>query len=73
VHADADAEPEKRPKWAKTTLQDVGDLVGDPVDTRRTRSDFEEPPLALTSTEPDATQTYFLGSVFRSIVLWRGC
>jgi hypothetical protein len=52
VHADADVEPEKRPKWAKTTLQDAGDLVGDPADTRRTRSDFEEPPLALTSTEP---------------------
>jgi hypothetical protein len=51
VHADADAEPEPRPKWAKTTLQDAGDLVGDPADTRRTRSDFEEPPLALTSTE----------------------
>jgi hypothetical protein len=40
-----------RPKWAKTTLQDAGDLVGDPADTRRTQSDFEEPPLALTATE----------------------
>jgi hypothetical protein len=41
VHVDADAEPEPRPKWAKTTLQDVEDLVGDPTDTRRTQSDLE--------------------------------
>ena len=50
MHADADAEQEKRPKWAKITLQDVGDLVGDPTDTRRTKSYFEEPPLALAAT-----------------------
>jgi hypothetical protein len=51
MHANADVEPEQRPKWAKTTPQDARDLVGDPTDTRRTRSDFEEPPLALTATE----------------------
>jgi hypothetical protein len=39
-HPDAVAEPEKRPKWAQTTLQDAGDLVGDPTDTRRTRYDL---------------------------------
>jgi hypothetical protein len=60
VHPDADAEPEQRPKWAKTTLQDAGDLVGDPADTRRTRSDFEEPPLALTTTEPLPPRHIFL-------------
>jgi hypothetical protein len=59
-------EPESRPKWNQTTLQDAGDLVGDPTDTRRTQYDFEEPPLALTSTEPLPPKTYFLGSVFRS-------
>jgi hypothetical protein len=52
VHVDADAEPEPRPKWAKTTLQDVEDLVGDPTDTRRTQSDLEEPPIELISTKP---------------------
>jgi hypothetical protein len=36
LHADADAEPEIRPKLAKNTLQDVGDIIRDPVDTRRT-------------------------------------
>jgi hypothetical protein len=51
-HPYAVVEPEQRPKWAQTTLQDAGDLVGDPTDTRRTRYDFEEPPIALTSTEP---------------------
>jgi hypothetical protein len=39
-HLDAVAELEHRPKWENTTLQDAGDLIGDPVDTRRTRSDF---------------------------------
>jgi hypothetical protein len=30
-----DADPEPRPKWAKINLQDAGDLVGDPTDTKR--------------------------------------
>jgi hypothetical protein len=51
VHADAVTKLESRPKWAKTTLQDERDCVGDPADTRRNRYDFEEPPLALTATE----------------------
>jgi hypothetical protein len=59
-HPDTVAEPEKRPKWAQTTLQDVGDLVGDPADTRRTRSDFKEPPVALTATEPFPSRHLFL-------------
>jgi hypothetical protein len=60
VHADADAEPKLRPKWAKTTLQDVGDLVGDPTDTRRNRFDFKDPPLALISTELMSPRNIFL-------------
>jgi hypothetical protein len=72
-HPDAVAELEQRPKWAQTTLQDAGDLVGDPANIRRTRSDFKEPPIALTTTEPLPSQAYFLGSVFISTVLWRGC
>jgi hypothetical protein len=59
-HPDAVAEPKQRPKWAQTTLQAAGDLVGDPVDTRRTRSDFEEPPIALTATEPFPSIHLFL-------------
>jgi hypothetical protein len=60
-HPDAVAEPEQRPKWAQTTLQDVGDLVGDPDDTRRTQYDFEVPPIALTSTKPFPPMHIFLG------------
>jgi hypothetical protein len=45
-------ESEKRPKWAQTTLKYAGDLVGDSADTRRTLSDFEEPPVALNTTKP---------------------
>jgi hypothetical protein len=50
----------QRPKWAQTTLQDARDLVGDPTNTRRTRSDFEEPPIALTTTEPLPSRHIFL-------------
>jgi hypothetical protein len=39
------------PKWAQSTLQATGDLVGDPMDLRRMRSQFEEPPHALTTTK----------------------
>jgi hypothetical protein len=53
-------EPEQKPKWAQTTLQDAGDLVGDLADTRRTRSDFEKPPVALTATEPLPSKHLFL-------------
>jgi hypothetical protein len=60
VHPNADAEPQQRPKWAQTTLQDAGDLVGDSADTRRTRSNFKEPPIALTSTEPFLSKHLFL-------------
>jgi hypothetical protein len=45
---------------AQTTLQDAGDLIGDRADTRRTRSDFEEPPVALTATEPFPSRHLFL-------------
>ena len=60
VHPDADAELEQRPKWAHTTLQDIGDLVGDLTNNRMTRSDFEEPPLALTATKPLLPRHLFL-------------
>jgi hypothetical protein len=60
-HLDAIVEPEKRPKWAHTTLQDAGNLIGDPANTRRTRYDFKEPPVALTSTEPLPSKNLFLG------------
>jgi hypothetical protein len=69
VHAYAYAEPKQRPKWAKTTLQDVRYVVGDPTDIRRTLYDFEGHPFALTTTELMPPR----GSIFISTVLWRGC
>jgi hypothetical protein len=60
VHPYVDADPEQRPNWAQTTLQDARDLVGDPVNTRRTRSDLEEPPISLTSIEPFPSRHIFL-------------
>jgi hypothetical protein len=35
-------------------------MIGDPIDTRRTRSDFKEPPIALTATEPFPSRHLFL-------------
>jgi hypothetical protein len=60
MHADVDVELDMRPKWANTTLQDAGDLVGDPVKTRRTQSDCKEPPLSVTSTELILSRHIFL-------------
>jgi hypothetical protein len=39
------------PVWAKNTLHDVGELVDNPTDPRRTRSQFFEAPTALDATE----------------------
>ena len=38
MHADNDSYI--RPKWVEKTIQAVGDLVGDPLDFRKTRSKF---------------------------------
>jgi hypothetical protein len=59
-HPYAVVEPKKRLKWAQTTLQDAGDLVGNPADTMRNRSNFEEPPVALIATEPLPSRNIFL-------------
>jgi hypothetical protein len=60
MHSYVDVEPYHRPKWAKTILQDAGDLVGDPANNRRTRSYFEEHTLSLTDTEPMPPRHIFL-------------
>jgi hypothetical protein len=58
--ADAYAEPNLRPKWANTTLQDERYIVGDPTNTKRTQYDFKEPPLALTLTKLMPPRNIFL-------------
>ena len=45
VHVDE--EPEQMPKWAQSTLQDAEDLVGDSINLRRTKSQYENPPHVL--------------------------
>ena len=40
-------EPTHLPKWAEKTLSSVGLDVGNPVDQRRTRSDFQRACIAL--------------------------
>jgi hypothetical protein len=46
------ASPTHFPTWAEKTLEDAGELVGDPADTRRTRSQFFGAPQALDDTKP---------------------
>ena len=46
------AAPTQLPTWVEKTLQDVGELVGDPADARRTRSHIFGAPQALDVTEP---------------------
>jgi hypothetical protein len=43
--------PTQLPTWAEKTLQDAGELVGHPTDTRRTRSQFFGAPQAMDATE----------------------
>jgi hypothetical protein len=46
------ASPTQFPTWAEKTLQDVGELVSDPADIRRTRSQFFGALQALDTMEP---------------------
>jgi hypothetical protein len=46
-----DVEPPHIPKWVHTALQVARDLMEDLVYQRRTWSQFEDPPHALTATE----------------------
>jgi hypothetical protein len=44
--------PTQLPTWVEKTLQYAGELVGDPADTRRTRSQFFGDPQAPDDTKP---------------------
>jgi len=48
--------------WAKNTLHNVGELVGNLTDLRRTRSQFFEAPTAL-----DATEKFFPINFYMSL------
>jgi hypothetical protein len=39
------------PKWEQSTLQEEGNLAGDPLDSRRTRSQHVEPSHVLSASE----------------------
>lgn len=54
------AAPNQLPTWAEKTLQDEGELVSDPVDVRRTRSQFFGAPQALAATEPLLPINYYM-------------
>jgi hypothetical protein len=52
VHEHVITNPNLRPQWEQHTQQVIEDLVGEPIDPRRTRSQFEGVLHALTTTEP---------------------
>lgn len=45
--------PPPRPRWARQTLESIGSLVGDPLDTQRTRSQHQDLPHAFIATTSD--------------------
>jgi hypothetical protein len=49
------------PKWAQSTLQEVGNLAGDPLDSRRTRSHHADPSHVLRTSNAHAL---LYGSIF---------
>jgi hypothetical protein len=61
------------PSGHKPPYRQAGDLVGDPTDQRRTRSQFEDPPHALTTTETSDSHALLHGSSFIPTDLCRGC
>ena len=44
--------PNPRSKWDQKLIEVVGNNVGDPIDRRRTRSQFQDENLALSYTDP---------------------
>jgi hypothetical protein len=54
------SELQQMPKWAQSTLQEAGDLAGDPLDSRRTRSQHEEPSHVLSSFEPVMPMHFYM-------------
>ncbi|KAH9310617.1 hypothetical protein KI387_025652, partial [Taxus chinensis] len=57
----SDSEPEPSgPLWARKTLQSDGDLVGDPLNERRTHSEFTRPHsfFASASDPPSFQEAY---------------
>jgi hypothetical protein len=54
VHPDKNSvsKLQQMPKKSHTTLQAVGNLAGNPLDLRRTRSHHEEPPHVFSTSEP---------------------
>jgi hypothetical protein len=43
---------QQMPKWEQSTLQEAGNLAGDPLDSRRTRSQHEEPSNVFSYFQP---------------------
>jgi hypothetical protein len=46
------SELQQIPKWAQSTLQAAGNLAGDPLDSRMTRSQHVDPSHVLSTSEP---------------------
>jgi hypothetical protein len=49
---DLASELQQIPKWAQSTLQEIGNLTGDPLDSRRNRSYHVDPSHLLSNSKP---------------------
>ena len=54
-------DPPIRTKWAEKTIQAAGDLVGDPLDSRKTRSQFHN---AFSTCELNISDRFFMMVVY---------
>ena len=52
--------PTHLPKWAEKTLSFAGLDVGNPVDPRRTRSDFKRAGISLSGNDSLMSETYYM-------------
>jgi hypothetical protein len=55
--------PTLLPTWAEKTLHDASELVSDPADTRRTRSQFFGAPQALDDTKTLLTIHFYMSLI----------
>jgi hypothetical protein len=53
-------ELQQMPKWAQSTVQEEGNLAGDPLDSRRNRSQHVDPSHALSSSEPTMPMHFYM-------------
>jgi hypothetical protein len=58
------SELQQMPKWARSTLQEARNLAGDPLDSRRNRSQHVDPSHVLSTYEPAMSMYFYMVQSF---------